>query len=241
MSFLEINWKTASKQDKIIQLYKKGVQFSLLSSENEQCHSFVWCKDFLKDVIFSSVNNKEINLYKFKYSPQKDPLPCLSKLKILVLETHNLKFKNHVFNCVNFLNQIEQKILLTESKVVECKTPSSYKSKVFSFEADPFWVRSPYVISFYCYLIRLGLLHNLKDNFYTTLEKIKLGFIKSPNNTDKINANFVKSIVENIHTNMFSDDMKKNYPISLGIDTIHNSFSMSEFHSEVSSKSNCAA
>lgn len=240
MSFLEINWKTISKQDKIIQLYKKGVQFSLLSSEHDQCHPFVWCKDFLKDVVFSSVNNKEINLYNFKYSPQKDPSPCLSKLKILVLETHNLKFKNNVFNCIDFLNQIEQKIFLKKSKVLECKSPP-YKSKVFYFEADSFWIRSPYVISFYCYLIRLGLLHNLKDNFYTTLEKVKLGFIKSFNKTDKINANFVKKIIESIHSNMFSDDIKENYPISLGIDTIHNSFSISEFHSEFFSKSNCMA
>ena len=50
-----------------------------------------------------------------------------------------------------------------------------------------------------------------------------------------------KKIIESIHSNMFSDDIKENYPISLGIDTIHNSFSISEFHSEFFSKSNCMA
>ena len=90
-----INWKK-DPSVQIWQIYKQGMEFAFLSNNNEQCNQFVWCKDFLQDMVYATLHNKLVDIYQFKYNPNHDPNPCLSKIRLLVANANDSKFNKNV-------------------------------------------------------------------------------------------------------------------------------------------------
>ena len=72
---ISIKWYDDDKRNNnILQIYKKGLEFSFVSENNEQCHPFVFCKDFLQIVIFANIYNRIISIFNFHYNPRKNPI-----------------------------------------------------------------------------------------------------------------------------------------------------------------------
>ena len=174
-----IKWKLISQTQKILQMYEKGIEYALVSDKNEQCHTFVWCKDFLHDVVYSSVNKRPIEIYRFKYDPNIDPNPSFKELKILITNPKDKKIEEKIHNCLDFLNKIESFLDIKPTKIVNCNDPPEGYKKVFLFIANNRWIKSPVMISLYSLLVRLGFSHQINDNFLTTIEKMKLGALKA--------------------------------------------------------------
>jgi len=235
-----IVWKPISQTQKILQLYEKGIEYALVSDKNEQCHSFVWCKDFLHDVVYSSVNNRSIDIYRFKYDPNKDPRPCLKKLKILVTNSKDKKIENKILKCLDFINQIEFFLKIKPTKALCCSNPPEGYNKVFLFNANKRWVNAPPMLSLYTLLIRLGFSHEINDNFLTTLEKIKLGINKTNQRYDKKWLLEIQEALNQIFKfgdkKIFSKDIKKNYPSNAVIDTVHNKMGIIGYSNDVKNK-----
>lgn len=237
-----IKWKESQPKQKIIQIYIKGIEYALVSRDNVQCHDFVWCKDFLHDVVYSCVNKKPFEIYHFKYNPHIDPNPSLDKIRLLVTNPKDKDFSLGLLDCIDFLNQIESKLKIKKTSVRRCKSPpKGYESGVFLLEGSKRWLCAPPMISLYSLLIRMGFMHSTPDNFMHTIQKIKLGALKPYQKFDKkwlLEANRALDLILKLgDKKVFSTDVKRNYPKNLPIDIVHNRLGIMGFASDIASKS----
>lgn len=221
----KICWFPAQKNITIRQKYYTGLQFALVSQKNEQCHPFVWCKDFLHDVIYSSINLTKINLYDFTFDPAINPIPDLSKTKLLLANSRDKNLQKKILNCLDFINQIEHELKIKKTIAKPCcDCPQGY-TQVVMIEGSKRWIQSPPMLSLYTLLLRVGLSHNYGNNYKDTIREIKSGKIKPYQKQDR---NYLKScdvaivkILKHGDRKIFSRKIKNNYPV-MSVEDIHN-------------------
>jgi hypothetical protein len=236
-----IKWKTAPPKQRIIQIYVKGIEYALVSQDNVQCHDFVWCKDFLHDVIYSSINKKPFEIYHFGYNPHINPNPCLNKVKLLITNPKDKEFEARLPDCLDFINQVEDKLKIKKTIVRKCKSPpKGYESGVFFLEGSKRWLVSPPMLSLYSLLIRMGFLHSIPDSFLQTIQKIRLGALKPYQKFDKkwlSEAQIALDLIFKVgDKKIFSSDINRNYPKNLSIDVVHNRLGIMGFANDIVSK-----
>lgn len=235
-----IVWKKSPKAA-ISQIYSKGMEFALVSQDYKQCNPFVWCKDFLQDVVYSALHKKWINIYDFQYSPYTDPEPCLDKVRILVANANDSKLRNKIPNVIDILNQIEDTLDIKKSFVRECwMPPENYrKSGVWMFEGSKRWLKSPPMLSLYTLLLRVGCVHTVGVRYEKTLKDIMSQDIKPYQKKDalwlKHSMTGIEKIIRIGDRKIFHSDIKDNYP-NLDIDVIHNQLGIAGFSSDIQDK-----
>jgi len=236
-----IEWKPNSK---ILQIYSKGLEYALVSSDYKQCHSFVWCKDFLHDVMYGALHDKWFEIYKFRYNPSVDPAPCLDRIRLLIANSKDNKFSDKIPAVVDFINQIEKNLRIKKSIVRKCgKPPESYKkSGIFMFEGSKRWIQSPPMLSLYTLLLRVGFCHTINESFLKTIEEVKSGVVKPYQKKD---GNLLKSsdlalqkILKIGDRKIFHREIELNYPSNMKIDLIHNRLGIIGFATDIMCKTN---
>lgn len=237
-----IDWKK-NPSVKIWQIYKQGIEFAFLSNEGQQCNQFVWCKDFLQDMIYATLHNKTIDIYQFKYDPNHDPQPCLKKIRLLVANANDSKFKIKIFNSLDMINQVEEKLGIKKSIVRECwLPPEKYKkSGVWLFEGSKRWLNAPPMLSLYSLLIRVGFAHKIGTNFEKTIEEVANGQLKPYQKRDATWLKHARPGIEKIlrigDRKIFFRDIKNNYPAAKKVDVIHNRLGINSFANEMQNQS----
>lgn len=220
----EVKWHP--KTNRIAQIPKEGLEFAMLSPNYEQINQLVWCKDFMQDLIWSYLNNKEIDIYGFKYNPKNSPAPSLSKIRLLVTN-----FKDHDFgeklqsNVMPLLHEVEDRLKMPRTVLEKCQTtpPIYKKSGVWILNGSKRWLKATPMISFYTLLIRIGLVHNPANSLEQTLALIKDGKLASyydHQNRDKIMVYDAYQGIERImrlsDRKIFPANIRKNYPVTYG-------------------------
>lgn len=236
-----INWKKDTRAE-IYQIYSKGMEFAFLSADNEQCNQFIWCKDFLQDMIYACLHEKWIDIYQFKYSPYTDPQPCMDKIRLLVANANDSKFRKKIPNSLDLVNQVEERLGIKKSILRECWLPPENfrKSGVWLFEGSKRWLNSPPMLSFYSLLIRVGCVHTVGVSFEKTIDDVINGDIKSYQKKDALWLKHAKPGIEKIlrigDRRIFFRSIKENYPNYLHIDVIHNQLGITGFSADMQDK-----
>lgn len=127
-----------------------------------QCHEWVKCRDFLPDAVRSQITGKKCTIYGFTFDPENNPNLYLDKIKMLVarggLKKEGItKFKKKIKSSLKLLNHFEDIAGAPKTKVtrVDHSGQSKYKA-VFLFSGPPMWLSSPFLVSIFTFLIRLG-------------------------------------------------------------------------------------
>jgi hypothetical protein len=232
-----IVWHEGSAM-RILQIYNKGLEFALVSDKFKQCHPFIWCKDFLHDVVYSTLHERKFEIYRFKYDPSYDPKVCLRETRLLVTNAKDAKIEKKIDQCLEFLNQIEENLLMPCSKVRKCSNaPAEYKYGVFLFQGSKRWMQSPPMISLYSLLIRVGFSHVSGTNFSTTIKMLKEGHLKPYQNKDSKWLNEIEPALYKImrfnDRKIFHRDIKLNYPKNFQIEKIHNNLGIMSFANDM--------
>lgn len=232
-----IKWKPTPLKPQILQIYSRGIEYALVSDCYEQCHNFVWCKDFLHDVLHASINERAIEIYRFKFN-LKNPQPCQSKIRLLLANSKDKKFASKIPACLDFINQIEERIKIKKTQVRECSSPpENYKNGIFIFEGSRRWIQAPPMLSLYSLLLRVGFSHTLGDSFTTTIEGIKSGKIKPYQKHDRRWLDKIGPALEKIFRlgdrRIFHKNIKANYPKKFAIDEVHNKLGIIGFSSDM--------
>jgi hypothetical protein len=234
-----IYWKQLPLNYKILQIYSNGLEYALVSPDYHQCHPFVWCKDFLHDVIHASLHDKSFEIYKFKFDAKVDPKPCLDRIRLVLTNSKDKKFSSKIPAVLDFINQIEDRLKIKKSFVRECANPlKEYeKAGVFMFEGSKRWIQAPPMLSLYTLMLRIGFAHKLGDSFMETIEKVKAGEIKPYQKKDKkwlINVEpATQKILRDGDRKIFHRDIQLNYPKNMSVDTIHNKLGIVGFASDI--------
>jgi hypothetical protein len=222
------NYKTA-------QIYAKGFEFAFMSRIKgvyQQICTFVYCKDFFHDLVWSFLNQKPWSIYGFKYDPKKD-LPLDVENCVFAFRNTQYKDKEKDFHaqresCQDFLNQIEKKIGLEPSRIFEVPYDGSPCWLVIG---DKRWQIAPPMLGFFTLFIRIGFAHPVGESYESTLEKCKDGKIKIGDGGAGCNdPGYIKQSWKGLQAllthglDTFHPDIESNYPKELPAQLdLHNS------------------
>lgn len=59
----------------ISQIYSRGLEYTMLNSKNEMLLPWVFCKDFLSDLVWASIHKKKASIYGIEYNGVDSPMP----------------------------------------------------------------------------------------------------------------------------------------------------------------------
>jgi hypothetical protein len=126
----------------------------------KQCHVWTKCRDFLPDAVRATIINKTFSIYGFNFNPNNNPVLDLDTMRMLVYKSdlksaNETEFEDKMFFGINLLNHYERIMKINPS--VLYRTKENYNNKpVYLFVGNGEWMRSPFLISLYTLLIRLG-------------------------------------------------------------------------------------
>ena len=66
------------------QIYESGLEYAYVNASGEQCHQFAFCKDFLQDAMWATLNKTKTTIYNFKYGYGDNPPLDLEKMRLAV-------------------------------------------------------------------------------------------------------------------------------------------------------------
>jgi len=218
-------WKNDEEEAKLLQIYSRGLEFSLVSDHYEQCHRWVLCKDFLHDVVYSVVRDMPTDIFKFRYDPGVDPKCSLGELRILIGHRRDGGFMGRIPSMLDFMHQIEGELGIKKCCVVECGDfPEDFRGVVM-VRASRRWLRSPPMLSLFGLLVRVGMGHQEGQGYRTTIrtyaERKATPYQPKDGKWLKIIGPALHKILRYGDRKVFPGDLDQNYP-EMDMEVVHN-------------------
>lgn len=226
MKTQKVDWYKGEQN--LRQALSSGVEFSFVSSDNQQVSPFAYCKDYLQDAVQGYVTKKKKTIYGFTYDPKKHPAICLKKTRLLVTNSRDVNFGTKVDCCLGFLHQIERDLKISRTQATLCENPPGQyvRCGVWLFEGSNRWIKSPPMISMYTLLIRLGFGCGYNVNYKDYLESVKAGKSDAYMPVDKIRLQEAYKGINRIlaigDKTIFDKKIENNYPSAIKVSTMHN-------------------
>lgn len=220
-----------------------GFLFAFLSSAkdgNRQCHQPVKCRDFLHDSVRAYLHQDSFKIYGFSYAYESNPPIDLSKTRMLVSKSPGagpmeMRRKNAgtllqgLRRGRKLLNHYEEMAGVkrrTEMHRVDDGSPPGPK-RTWLFEGPSMWLMSPYLVSMYTLLIRLGAKDiSFAKNKSVEEELRRLALAKRDRDHDN---DYLKSCHDKLHLIIkhrkelfWETDIFSNYPKEMKISRFHN-------------------
>ena len=157
---MTVKWFNSGKS--VSEIYQQvNVQFAFLTSPKEgdrQCHDFIKCRDFLHDAVKAHLNKNKWQIYGFVYEHGKNPPVCMEAMNMLVRmpggKSKEKAFRNLIKNSMKLLYHYEDMMKVERSLVTD--DYDAQGNPVAIFKGDSIWMKSPFLVSAYTYLIRMG-------------------------------------------------------------------------------------
>lgn len=219
------------------QVYLSGLEFCFVSKNYEQCHRFVYCKDFLQDAIHGLIYKKPASIYGFTYDSEVNPIIDLEVCRVALANSSDAKFDEKIAACLEFINGIEKDFKLKRTVFEQCSNPPRPKYKdVFVANSSKMWMLSPPMLSLYTLMLRIGFCHKLGSTYQETLDAIESGKIAPYQKNDTSFYKSCKKTFEQFKSagfrNVFYKKLEKNYPETASVNQMHNSFGIVAFEKE---------
>jgi hypothetical protein len=146
-----------------------GMFFAFVASPKSkdgriQCHEWAKCRDFLPDAARAMLTKGKCAIWGFNYKYGKNPDIDMNKMRMLVTKK-GMKSKKEVDDFrekmehgLIMVNHYEKmaKISLTKMYEVDHEKAQGKFDAVYMFYGSGVWMKSPFFISMYTFLIRLG-------------------------------------------------------------------------------------
>lgn len=154
-----IEWYPNSHLNEIYQAVT--LKFAFLSPPrhgSKQCHVFAKCRDFLHDAVRCAIQKTDMSLYSFVFKHDKNPPIDLRAIRMLVCKDNcssakaQKEWDEKMDAALKLLNHYEGLAGSVKSKVVRIADKKGH----WLFTGPSWWMKSPYLISMYTFLIRLG-------------------------------------------------------------------------------------
>lgn len=223
------NYRTA-------QIYSRGFEFAFLSESEGvfyQATTFVYCKDFLHDAIWATLNKKPVGIHGFKFDPSKDIALQMDRTILALRNTEYRKenkdesFHQQLSACLEFIQQIDRRLGFRPTQIY---TVEHADAPCWAIVGDARWQHAPTMLSLYTLLLRLGFLHKPGQDPDKTLqlaseEKELLG--DAHNYAGNLDCKYVKEAQVGIELilrhglGVFHPKQEDNYPATLDTTALH--------------------
>lgn len=221
----KINWYPENPV--LQQALSAGLEYAFVSKNSKQCCPFVLCKDFLQDAVYNQIYRTKRKIWGFCYNPKiHDPIDT-EKIRLVLANSQDCDFREKIPQVLNFINQVEDHLKISKTRVRECSKPAlKYRrGGVFYFEGSKRWLSSPVMLSLYTLLLRIGFVHKNGESFEKTMEKVSSGDVFPYQEEDGCKLHDalagIKKILSVGDRKIFHSEIKKNYP-RVRISILHN-------------------
>ncbi len=213
-----------SAEANLNEIYNTGFQLAFVSPENEQCHAWVLCKDFMNDVVWSQIHGEKVGIYGFSYDPSVNPNMSMDPVKIVVRdkEREPQEFDRVIKQSVKFLNIVERQHGFPESKA-ERVLFGKTDQRVWMFTCPPCWIHASPMLSLLTLYIRIGCHYpgggsmNRAISYYRNeVEHNDSGYLKE--------SRQMRLLILKRGLSIFRPKMEDNYPKDADLHTVHHSW-----------------
>jgi hypothetical protein len=136
-----------------------GFHYAFVSKDNQMCHWWVKCRDFLQDALRNQLTGRVDQIYSFRYDPKSDPAVDTETTRMMVKRVPKpagagqLEFDEMMAAGLNIIHHYENKYGLKPlSKIVRV----NHADYPVLFVGPGIWSQGPVMISIYTFFIRLG-------------------------------------------------------------------------------------
>lgn len=206
------------------QIYSSGLEFAFISAAGEQCHAFAYCKDFLQDAVWATLNKSSAAIYGFSYVHGTNPPVDLDNMRLGV----RLKGKggedmeNMCKKAQTFLQEVDllQGFAPTELLLGGKRKGESHDT--FVFVSDKAWLHSPVMVSLYSLLVRVGMTYE-GGGWRKHFDSAKKYLGNNDSSYTKSAQKGVDKIVGKKPDELFAKEFIDNYPKGVNVSAMHNS------------------
>lgn len=178
-----------------------GFHYAFMSANNEMCHHWIKCRDFLQDALRNQLTGRSDIIYSFTWRPGQDPEIETARTLMLVKRIPDDKdaakqkdFDGMMKSALKLINHYEDAHgFKPKSKIAKVNLPGQYP---YLFTGPGIWSQGSVMIAVYTFLIRLGHFKlNFKDE--TSLMEEYERIIKGQKQTN--DTRYLKTVYKNLH------------------------------------------
>jgi len=212
-----------------------SIKFAFLTSPkngNARCHTYVKCRDFLHDAVRAQLSETAASIYSFKFDKKVNPPIDLRYIRMLVKSdaaktpAEIATWDGYMLSALRLLNHYEKLAKKPLSSVVRLINETT---TTWLFTGNNFWLKTPYLVSMYTFLIRLGVKNIEFQTDEELQEKYKLISTTKTPHTDDNDRKYLVSCWNKlskviIHRDkLFGDGWDKIYTLQpMAINNFHN-------------------
>ena len=133
------------------------LRFAFCSADNEQCHPFVFCRDFLHDAVRTQHTGTKTSIYSFVFEKGKNP-PIDFELMRMLMDFKSppagMDVEQGMKNAVALV-RLYEKHLKWKRSILRQVDPQDM-GNTWLVVGSGQWMGSPFLVSMYSFLLRLG-------------------------------------------------------------------------------------
>jgi hypothetical protein len=219
--------KPFTKGVHLSQVYSSGLEFAHVNAAGDQVTPLAFCKDYLHDAVWASVNKKPVSIYGMTYDG-KTPELSHDAIRLLLTYARKSDFLDMMDAVEEMINQIEDVLQVKPSRIRPViGLGEKYSAAAAVVQGSNRWLIAPPMVSFYSLAIRIGCVHKRGTNFMETFDKVVAGSTKGIQSSDQGQLQRalpgIKKILSFGYRRIFHMDIAKNYPPGIDASTLHNS------------------
>lgn len=206
------------------QIYSSGLEFAFVSAAGEQCHAFAYCKDFLQDAVWATLNKSSAAIYGFSYVHGENPPVDTNNMRLAVrIKGANGKdFEEKCKKAQIFLQEVDAVQGFAPTELLLGGKRKGEANDTFVFVSDQQWLHSSVMVSFYSLLVRVGMTYEGGgwrkhfDNAKAYIGSNDKGYTNSAQKG-------VDKIIGKKPSAIFAKNFIDNYPKGVDVSAMHNS------------------
>jgi hypothetical protein len=212
------------KDAAMAQIYSSGVEFAFVSAAGEQCHAFAYCKDFLQDAVWATLNKSSASIYGFSYAHGKNPPLDLDNIRlgVRIKGAAGKNFEKKCRKALIFLQEVDLVQGFTPTELILGGKRKGEPNETFIFVGDPAWLYSPPMVSLFSLLVRVGMTYE-GGGWRKHFDGAKNYIGKNDNSYTNRAKKGVDKIIGKRPEAIFAKKIADNYPKGVGVSEMHNS------------------
>ncbi len=154
-------------KNRLNEIYQQtGMHFAFVSSPkdgDQVCHDWVKCRDYMPDAVRTQLTGERSQIYGFTYEKGVNPPIDLRKMRMLVskegLKTDEQKqdFLEMMQASLRLVNYYEKLAGVSLSRMYQVDPEGQTRyNTIIMFVGPIMWMQSPFLVSMYSFLLRLG-------------------------------------------------------------------------------------
>lgn len=212
------------KDVNMAQIYSSGLEYAFVSKEGEQCHAFAYCKDFLQDAVWATLNKSSASIYGFTYQHGVNPAVDTEhmRLGVRIKGAKGEGFEEKCKKALVYLQEIDAVQGFAPTELLLGGKKKGEKHNTYVFVADKAWLHSSVMVSLFSLLVRVGMTYE-GGGWRKHFDGAKTYLGSKDKSYTASAAKGLDKIIGKKPDAIFAKNFIDNYPKGVNVNAMHNS------------------